>query len=191
MDPGASDVTVLLQAWGAGDETARHSLTALLLQELRRVARRYKRDEHNAGTLQTTALVNEVYVRLAQVRDVDWQRRGQFFALIAQLVRHVLVDAARTRAARKHGSSLERVDLDPAELAAAQPEQIILALHEALEEFARAAPRQAKVVELRYFGGLSEEETATLLETSARTIRRDWQFAKAWLTRALSTASRL
>ncbi|WP_321471580.1 ECF-type sigma factor [uncultured Paludibaculum sp.] len=179
-------MTGLLRSWGAGDETALARLTDLLLPELRRIAHRYRRDEREADSLQTTALVNEVYLRLIEIRNIDWQHRSQFFGLIAQLMRRILVDAARKRAALKRGSGLSIVDLDEAQVPAPEADGLLLALDEALEEFARIAPRQAKVVELRYFGGLSEEETAEVLQSSPRTVRRDWQFAKVWLTRELS-----
>lgn len=186
MTGGFSEVTGLLRSWGAGDEAALARLTELLLPELRRIAHRYRRDEHAADSLQTTALVNEVYLRLIEVRNIDWQHHAQFFALIAQLVRRILVDAARKRSAQKRGYGQDAVGLDQADLPAPEADARILALDEALQEFARVAPRQAKVVELRYFGGLSEEETAEALQTSARTVRRDWQFAKVWLTRELA-----
>lgn len=186
MATGDTGVTCLLQAWGEGDEAALHRLTGLVLHELRAIARRYRRGQALTVGLETTALVNEVYIRLAELRHIEWERRGQFFGLVAQLMRRVLVDAARTRAALKRGGALTRVDVEKVALPAPEPDEQILRLEEALEAFARIAPRQAKVVELRYFGGLSEKETAEALETSERTVRRDWTFARAWLMRELT-----
>jgi RNA polymerase sigma factor (TIGR02999 family) len=180
-----SDVSVLLQAWRNGDPSALERLTAIVHDELQRIARRYMRDERLGHTLQTTALVNEVYLRLVDVDDVQWQHRAQFFAISAQIMRNILVDAARARGADKRGGGWIRVDVERAPLLCPEPAGYILALHDALTSFAKIAPRQAKVVELRYFGGLSEEEAAEVLNTSARTVRRDWEFAKAWLQREL------
>lgn len=190
MIGGFSELTGLLRSWGEGDQAAFARLTDLLLPELRRIAHRHRANERHADTLQTTALVNEVYLRLIEIRNIDWQHRAQFFALIAQLVRRILVDAARRKASLKRGLGVSIVALDEAHLAASEPDQLLLALDEALQEFSRIAPRQAKVVELRYFGGLTEEETAEVLQSSPRTIRRDWQFAKVWLTRELTTGTR-
>jgi RNA polymerase sigma factor (TIGR02999 family) len=179
----------LLKSWGEGDQAALARLTDLLLPELRRIAHRYRRNEREADSLQTTALVNEVYLRLIEIRNIDWQHRAQFFALIAQLVRRILVDAARSRDSLKRGQGLAPVGLDQAESLASEPDRLLIALDLALEEFARIAPRQAQVVELRYFGGFSEEETAEVLQSSPRTVRRDWQFAKVWLMRELGAGN--
>jgi RNA polymerase sigma factor (TIGR02999 family) len=140
------------------------------------------RNERAGNTLQTTALVNEVYLRLVDVKNVDWKQRAQFFAMCAQMMRRVLIDAARARGARKRGGDVIRVDLD---LLPEQREPPIIALNEALEAFSQVAPRQAKVLELRYFGGLSIEEIAEVLRLSSRTVDRDWEFAKSWLMREL------
>src|SRR5215831_2501234 len=180
-----SDVTVLLQAWRNGDASALERLTAIVQDELRRIARRYMRNERLGNTLQTTALVNEVYLRLVDADRVEWQHRAQFFAISAQIMRNILVDAARARGAEKRGGDWIRVDVEQTPVLCPEPAGYILALHDALTSFAKIAPRQAKVVELRYFGGLSEEEAAQALNTSARTVRRDWEFAKAWLQREL------
>ena len=149
------------------------------------MARRYMRNERPDNTIQATALVNEVYLRLVDVHNIDWQHRAQFFALSAQLMRRILVDAARARGSQKRGGGAIHVDIDGAAALSSEPGGFILALDEALRALSELAPRQAKVVELRYFGGMSEEETAEALDTSPRTVRRDWQFAKAWLQRAL------
>jgi RNA polymerase sigma factor (TIGR02999 family) len=183
-----SEITNLLNAWRGGDAEALDRLTALVYQELRQMARRHLKDER-AASIQATALVNEVYLRLVDVKNIDWQRRAQFFALSAELMRRILVDAARARRSHKRGGGVVKINLDDAPVVAPEPDQFILALHEALQELAKVAPRQAKVVELRYFGGLSEEEAAEVLETSTRTVRRDWQFAKAWLARDLGRSS--
>jgi RNA polymerase sigma factor (TIGR02999 family) len=184
------DITNLLRAWGNGDEAALDRLTSVVYVELRRIARRYMHNERARNTLQTTALVNEVYIRLIDVQKVDWQHRAQFFALSAQLMRRILVDAARARGSLKRGGGVVRVNVEEVSVVSSEPGAFILALNDALDAFAGIAPRQAKVVELRYFGGMSEEEAAEVLKTSPRTVRRDWQFAKAWLQQELSDAPR-
>jgi len=185
---GPAEITVLLKAWSGGDQSALNQLTTLVYRELHRMARRYMKDERAANTLQATALINEVYLRLVDVQKIEWQHRAQFFGLAAQLMRRILIDAARTRGAGKRGGGVLRVDLDEVPLLAPEPNGFILALDAALESLARLAPRQARVVELRYFGGLSEEETAEVMQSSRRTVRRDWHFARAWLMHQLSTA---
>jgi len=182
------EITGLLKAWDSGDQGALERLTELVYQELRRMARRYLRNERAGNSIQATALVNEVYLRLIDVRNVDWRERAQFFALSAELMRRILVDAARARSSHKRGGAIVRIEFDETAVLSPQPGRFILALEDALETLARSAPRQAKVVELRYFGGLTEEETAEVLRTSLRTVQRDWQFARAWLTRALNSA---
>jgi RNA polymerase sigma factor (TIGR02999 family) len=182
------EVTGLLKAWSGGDHAALDQLTTLVHAELRRIAGRYMRNERPDNTLQATALVNEVYLRLVDVKNVDWQHRAQFFAISAQIMRNILVDAARARGAHKRGGAAVNLELDEAALVSPEPGPFILALDDALTAFSRIAPRQAKVVELRYFGGMSEEETAEVLRSSPRTVRRDWQFAKAWLQHELSRA---
>ncbi|MDE3165355.1 MAG: sigma-70 family RNA polymerase sigma factor [Acidobacteriota bacterium] len=185
---GDQEVTGLLKAWSAGDATALDRLTAVVHAELHRIARRYMRNEPAGHTLQTTALVNEVYLRLVDVKNVEWQHRAQFFAISAQITRNILVDAARARRADKRGGAAVKINVEDAPILAPEPDAFLLALDEALAEFAKIAPRQARVVELRYFGGLSEEEAAEVMKTSARTVRRDWQFAKAWLQDELGGA---
>ncbi len=185
---GDPDVTGLLKAWSAGDAAALDRLTAVVHAELHRIARRYMRNERPGHTLQTTALVNEVYLRLVDVKNVEWQHRAQFFAISAQITRNILVDAARTRSADKRGGGAVKINVEDAPILAPEPDAFILALDEALAAFAQVAPRQARVVELRYFGGLTEEETAEVMKTSVRTVERDWQIAKAWLQQELSGA---
>ena len=154
--------------------------------ELRLIARRYMRNQRAGNTLQTTALVNEVYLRLVDVKNADWQQRAQFFALSAQIMRRILVDAARARGSHKRGGGAVKVNVDETAVLAPERDASLVALDEALDEFAKMAPRQARVVELRYFGGLSEDEVAEVLHTSPRTVRRDWDLARSWLKRALA-----
>ena len=154
--------------------------------ELRNIARRYVKNERHANTLQATALVNEVYLRLVDVTKVEWRARAQFFAMAAQMMRRILVDAARARGSHKRGGIAVKVNIDETAVLSPVPDRSILALDEALTAFSRLAPRQAKVVELRYFGGLTEEEIVEALKISPRTVRRDWDLARAWLLRELS-----
>jgi RNA polymerase sigma factor (TIGR02999 family) len=186
MLPRSVEVTGLLKAWSGGDQAALERLATHVYDELRHMARRYMRNERAGNTLQATALVNEVYLRLADVKTIDWQERAQFFAVAAQMMRRILVDAARARGSHKRGGGAIKVNVDEAPLLSPERDSSLVALDEALEEFSKLAPRQAKVVELRYFGGLSEEETAEVLKISTRTVRRDWDFAKSWLMRELS-----
>ena len=179
------EVTGLLKAWSGGDQAALERLADQVYNELRRIARRYMRNERGGNTLQTTALVNEVYLRLVDVKNVDWQQRAQFFVIAAQMMRRILVDAARARGAHKRGGGAIKVNVDEAPVVSPERDSSLVALDEALEAFAKLAPRQAKVVELRYFGGLGEGEIAEALQTSPRTVRRDWDFAKSWLKREL------
>ena len=176
----------MLKAWGSGDEAALARLTARVYPELRHMARRYMKNEAQGGTLQATALVHEVYLRLVDVTNVEWQGRAQFFAIAAQIMRRVLVDAARRRGSRRRDGIPLKVNLDESAVWWNGAERSILALDEALTAFSQMAPRQAKVVELRYFGGLTEGEIEAAMKISQRTIRRDWNFARAWLLRALS-----
>ena len=191
MEPAKStDVTILLQAWGRGDRAALDRLTERLYDELRRMAKRFMQKERSGHTLQTTALINEVYLRLVDFQRLEWQQRAQFFALSAQIMRHILVDAARARRAHKRGGGAIQVSLDEALEVSPENDESFLVLNDALEALSQVAPRQAKVVELRYFGGMSEEETAEVMKTSPRTVSRDWQFARAWLMRQLSRSGR-
>jgi RNA polymerase sigma factor (TIGR02999 family) len=175
----------LLKAWGSGDEAALGCLAERVYPELRRMARRYMKAEAQGNTLQATALVHEVYLRLVDVTNVDWRARAQFFAIAAQMMRRILVDAARSRGSRRRGGIPLKVNLDESALVAPGGDRSILAIDEALTAFSQVAPRQAKVVELRYFGGLTEEEIVAALKISPRTVRRDWDLAKAWLRREL------
>jgi RNA polymerase sigma factor (TIGR02999 family) len=175
-----------LRAWSSGDEAALSRLAEQVYPELRLIARRYMRNERQAATLQATALVHEVFLRLVDVTKIEWHERAQFFALAAQMMRRILVDAARARSSHKRGGLAIKVNLDETAVLSPSPDRSILALDEALTAFSQVAPRQAKVVELRYFGGLTEEEIVSALKSSPRTVRRDWHLAKAWLLRELS-----
>jgi RNA polymerase sigma factor (TIGR02999 family) len=185
IDARTADITNLLRAWRGGDEGALALLTGHVYAELRVMARRCLKNEAQGNTLQATALVHEVYIRLVDVTSVEWQARGQFFAIAAQMMRRILVDAARKRGSRRRDGVPLKVNLDQAALLSPAAERSILALDDALTTFSQMAPRQAKVVELRYFGGLTEEEIEAALSISPRTIRRDWDFAKSWLMREL------
>jgi RNA polymerase sigma-70 factor, ECF subfamily len=181
--PGA--VTELLRAWGDGDEGALEQLTPLVEAELRRLARGYMRRERAGHTLQTTALVNEAFLRLTDARGVRWQDRAHFFGISARLMRRVLVDHARSRGYRKRGGGAERVTLDEGLVPAPEPEVDVVALDRALESLAAVDPRKSRVVELRFFGGLSVEETAEVLGVSPDTVKRDWRLARLRLLREL------
>jgi RNA polymerase sigma factor (TIGR02999 family) len=182
----SAEITTLLKAWSSGDEEALSRLAERVYPELRLMARRYMKNEGQGDTLQATALVHEVYLRLVDVTKVEWRQRAQFFAVAAQMMRRILVDAARARRAHKRGGSAVKVNFDETAVLSSAPDRSVLALDEALTEFSQVAPRQARVVELRYFGGLTEEEIVAVLEVSPRTVRRDWDLAKAWLLRELS-----
>ena len=185
-EPNQGEVTGLLKAWSGGDPAALDRLTAVVYDELRRIARRYMRNERVGQTLQTTALVNEVYLRLLDVQNVDWNHRAQFYAISAQMMRRILVDAARARGSRKRGGGVEKVNVDDVAVVSPEPGGSMVALDDALQNLATLDPRKAQIVELRYFGGLTNEEIAPILGTSTRTVERDWQFAKSWLTRELN-----
>ena len=182
----AGNLTSLLIEWQEGDPTALDRLTPLVYDELRRIAHRYVRRERNGHTLETTALVNEAYVRLAGSKNIAWENRSHFFAATAQVMRHVLIDHARKRQYAKRGGDIQHVPLDDAisQMTSQRADELIV-LNEALNELARLDPRKARVVEMRYFAGLSLEETAEALNISLMTVRRDWRAAKAWLFRRM------
>lgn len=185
MSSATSELTGLLEDWKRGDPTALRKLTPLIYEELRRIAHRYVQRERNGHTLQTTALVNEAYLRLAGTEKPDWQNRSHFFAVTAQVMRHILIDHARRRRYLKHGGEVQHVSIEEASLMGYERAAELLALDEALEELAQLDLRKTRVVELRYFGGLSLAETAEALGISTMTVRRDWRAAKAWLFRRL------
>ena len=184
----AHDVTQLLAAWRAGDQEAFARLVPLVYRELHELAHARMRGQAPGFTLQTTALVHEAYLRLVDERRVPWQNRTHFFAVCARAMRCILVDAARARNAQKRGGHAARVPFDEARVWAAEPAQRVLALDDALTELSKEDARKAQIVELRYFGGLTVEETAEALGVSAETVARDWKLAKLWLVRALRHA---
>jgi len=179
------NITHLLKEWSDGDRQALDKLTPLVYEELRHHAARYLRRERRGHTLQTTALIHEAYLRLIDARDVHWQSRAHFFAIAANLMRRILVEHARRRDADKRGGSHIRVQLDDALAVADEPDVDLLAIDEALDRLAAIDPQQARVVELRFFSGLSVEETAAALGVSPKTVKRDWSVARAWLRREI------
>jgi RNA polymerase sigma-70 factor, ECF subfamily len=185
-DPLTDEVTRLLKAWSAGDERALEKLTPMVYEQLHRVAQRCMAGERPGHTLQTTALVNEVYLRLVDCGRVNWQDRAHFFAVSAQLMRRILIDFARSRGYQKRGCGLAPVSFDEAATVCSEPDPNLVALDDALKALAEVDDRKSKVVELRFFGGLSIEETAEVLEVSVETVVRDWRLAKVWLLRELS-----
>jgi len=178
-------VTELLRAWGSGDKSALEELTPLVYDELHRIARHQMSREDGRHTLQTTALIHEVYLRLVDFQGVQWQDRAHFFAVSAQLMRRILIDFARSRSNQKRGRGAVHLSLDEAPTLGAQPDADLLALDDALKALASLDERKSKVVELRFFGGLSVDETAEVLRISSHTVMRDWKFAKVWLLREL------
>ena len=180
------DVTQLLRAWTEGDAHALEQLTPLVYRELYRRAHWHMAREHVGHTLQATALVNEIYVRMVDLRGVSWRDRAHFFAVSSRLIRRVLIDAARSRNALKRGGESPHVSIDDAVLVSEQPRADIIALDDALNNLALVDPRKSQVVELRFFGGLDIEETAEVLRVSGETVKRDWKLAKAWLRRELT-----
>ena len=189
--PDSVGITGLLKAWGQGDSRALEELTPLVYDQLRVQARRYMRNECSGVTLQSTALVHEAYLRLVNTHDVEWHDRAHFFALSAQIMRRILIDAARARGASKRGGRAVRaehsspVNLDQIATDDSNAAKVLCALDDALERLTQIDPRRAKVIELRFFGGLSVEETAEVLQISPQTVMRDWRLARAWLAREL------
>ena len=179
------DVTRLLRAWSAGDERALEQLIPLVYEELHRLAHRYMSMERSGQTLQTTALVHEVYLRLVDVKQVDWQDRAHFYAICARLMRRILVDFARSRSYQKRGGSVTHVQLDEAATVSAVIGSELVAVDDALNRLAAIDLRKSQVIELRFFGGLTVEETALALKVSPETVMRDWRLARGWLIREL------
>jgi RNA polymerase sigma factor (TIGR02999 family) len=186
MNPASSEVTVLLAAWARGDRAALERLIPVVHDELRRIARRYMRHENPDNTLQTQALMNEAYLKLVGVTDVDWQNRTHFFAVSAQIMRRILVDAARARTAEKRGGEVVKFDLNESIDGLPERSHQLVALDEALDALAKFDDRKAQVVEMKFFGGLSVEEIAEVLKLSPRSVMRDWNLARAWLARELA-----
>ena len=186
--PVRGDVSALLRAWSDGDNRALDALTPIVYSELRRLAHRYMRRERADHSLQTTALVNEAYIRLVDYKRMQWQNRAHFFAVSAQLMRRILVDRAR-RHNIKRGRGVQHVPLDEAAVVSDDPAVDFMALDDALHALARVDPRKVQVVEMRFFGGLTVDETAMVLKISPVTVRRDWSAAKIWLYRELTGRS--
>ena len=185
METSSHDVTQLLQAWSVGEPDALAKLTPLVYQELRRLAQCYMAQERPGQTLQATALVHEAYLRLVGVKKLNWQNRAQFFGVSAQFMRRILVDRARSRRSLKRGGDAQPVSFDEALVLSPEPGQDLVALDDALKTLATMDPRRSRVVELRFFGGLTVEETAEVLHVSPETVMHDWKLAKAWLLREL------
>lgn len=181
MNPRATDVTTLLNRWADGDQHASAQLLPVIYEELRRLAARRLRHERPGHTLQATALVHEVYLKLVGQPNARWQNRAHFFALASHLMRRILVDYARTQQRVKRGGGREKISLDEVLLIAPDRTDELLAVHEALSRLEELDARQGRIVELRYFGGLTLDEAAELLEVSAKTVMREWNIAKAWL----------
>jgi RNA polymerase sigma-70 factor, ECF subfamily len=185
-DPPAHEITQWLTDWSKGDRSALEKLTPLVYRELHRVAQAYMRGERVGHALQTTALVNEAYLRLIETDRQDWQNRVHFYAAAAKLMRHILVDFARSRDRMKRGGGLEQVSLDEAFTVRTDHTSELLDLDEALTTLSKLDERQGRIVELRFFGGLTEGEIAEVLKVSQRTIQSDWRLARSWLLRELS-----
>lgn len=181
----SADITGLLKAWASGNASALEQLTPIVYNELLRIARRCMR-QRSPQTLQTTALAHETYIRLAGTKGLDWQDRAHFFAVAAQMMRRILVDAARARGAAKRQGGAHRITFDEGIAISAKQDGNLLALDDALAALAKLDPRKARVVELRFFGGLSVEEAAEVLKISPESVRRDWRLAKPWLAREVA-----
>jgi RNA polymerase sigma factor (TIGR02999 family) len=179
------EITRLLVDWGRGDQQALEKLTPIVYEELRRLAGRYLRQERPGHTLQSTALVHEAYLKLIGQHSIQWQNRAQFFGVAAQMIRRILVDYARTRHAAKRGANAPRLSLDEAIATPGERDLDLVALDDALDGLAQLDPRQSRLVELRFFGGLTMEEAAEVLNMSLATAKRDWTAAKAWLFREI------
>ena len=190
MDTSSSqEITQLLLAWSGGDQEALVRLTPLVYQELHRQARQYMSRERGNHTLQTTALVNEVYLRLVDASQVQWQNRAHFFAVAANVMRHILVDFARKTQYQKRGGGAQKVEIEQALEFSADRSPDLVALDDALNTLANLDPRQSRIVELKFFGGLNSDEIAEVLKVSEGTVRRDWRLAKSWLYRELNKTS--
>ena len=184
--PSPHEITQLLAEWSNGNQTALDKLYPLVYDELHRMARRYMNRERKGHTLQTTALINEAYVRLVDQKHVHWENRAHFFAISAQIMRRILIDHARSHAYAKRGGGAQKVSLDETAIIADDPAADLLLLDEALNRLAEMDPRRSQVVELRYFGGLNNEEISGVLKISENTVTRDWNMARAWLYQELS-----
>jgi RNA polymerase sigma factor (TIGR02999 family) len=186
MESAANEVTQLLLDWSNGNKTAMEKLLPLIYGELRRIARNYLNREREGHTLQTTALVHEAYLKLIDQRSVHWQNRAHFFAIAAQAMRRILLDHARRHVTEKRGGEGRKISLDDAESPSLSPDENLIALDHALNKLAEIDPQASRIVELRYFGGLTVEETAEVMELSPRTVKREWAMARGWLYRAIT-----
>ena len=186
MDDPTSETTLLLRAWADGDEAALDRLTPRVYQTLRRIAGYQLQNERPGQTLQATALVHEAYLELIDIKNVDWRHRAHFFAVSAQIMRHILLDRARRRMTAKRGGAAERVNLDELPDLGGSRARELIALDDALNALADIDARKARVVELRFYGGLSVDETAAVLDISPETVMRDWKFSRSWLQAELS-----
>ena len=186
MNAVCHDVTELLLQWSSGKREAADKLMPLVYPELRRIAKKYLSKERPDHTLQSTALVHEAYLRLVDQNEVNWKDRAHFFSLATQIMRHILVDHARARAADKRGGPAAKLPLEDVRLVPEERSMDLVALDDALQELAKIDPRKGQVVELRFFGGLSVEEIAEVLQVSTKTVARDWNFAKLWLYREVA-----
>jgi len=187
MSSSSQEVTQLLNAWSDGDQAARDKLMPLVYEELHRLAHQYMRRESPGHTLQTSALVNEAFVKLVDQRNVRWQNRAHFFGIAAQLMRRILVDHARGRHTAKRGGGVQAISFDDGLYVSDERSAEVVAVHEALEQLSKFDSRKGQIVELRFFGGLSIDETAEVLAVSPGTVMRDWTLAKAWLHREMSS----
>jgi len=184
----ASETTMLLRAWAGGDRDALEQLTPRVYRTLRRIAGHHLKNERRENTMEATALVHEAYLELIDIKNVDWQHRAHFYAVSAQIMRHILLDGARRRVAAKRGGHAERVDLDKVPDLSGNRAKELIALEDALNALAALDVRKARVVELRFFGGLSVDESAAVLNVSPETVMRDWKFARSWLQAEMSRA---
>jgi RNA polymerase sigma-70 factor, ECF subfamily len=183
--PPRPEVTALLKAWGSGDLQALDRLMPQVYAELRRMSNRYMKEERPGHTLQVTALVHDVYLKLVDLDSVDWKDRAHFYGVCAQMMRRILVDSARARRSGKRGGPTPLISLDNAPDVGASKDRELVALDDAMNTLAQMDPRKVSVIELRYFGGLSVEETAEVLKISAQSVMRDWKLSKAWLQREM------
>jgi RNA polymerase sigma factor (TIGR02999 family) len=183
-----SETTQLLLDWVAGDDAALHALTPRIYRELRGMAAAFVRREREQHTLQPTALVHEVYLKLVDVRKADWKDKAHFYAVCAQIMRRILIDAARRRSAARHGGDLKRINLREIPYVSRSKDSRLIALDDALNQLQQVDHRKARIVELRYFGGLSVEETAAVLKVSEETVTRDWRLARGWLQAEIGKA---
>ncbi len=189
MTNNSVEITRLLIAWSEGDQESLERLLPLVIPELRRIAKRYMRQERSGHTLQTTALINEAFIKLVDQTQVHWHNRAHFFAIAAQCMRRILIDYARTQRRAKRGGSAEHLALTDAPVLSFTQSEELLVLDAALNKLAQTEERKCRVVELRYFGGCSDEEIAELLNVSVRTVARDWHLARSWLYREISSQS--